>query len=968
MNFNLETNIYLSKVNDLKNDWIISNSQITNLLKDNLQTIKTFTKLSDAILFVDKQDKKNINIVAHGYPGFIELGSGYSTESLEKELNDISEYTDFDQTTFNLWSCYGGSDNGIAQSLEKSLRTKVNSLNKKLGKGQSLELDENNKFQNEIANLPIYLHTNSVGFDVIDNGNGTFGLIVYYGTWHSGSSSKTTEGALSLYTLATGGDSTDSNDYTVEAYGQGGVISNQTYYFTNPPKNTGDITFTTTDFNTTSTSFIESQNGVGTTDLTDRGFTPGTNIFFGKTSDSSTLYAYNSTNGTNTASGFSGIYGYQSAYISTLSPGTYRAYYDGKGSWDSTDPLNAPAITMVFEPIDSIETALITISGSGGLTVGDPPKILNNSVDGDNGSSTTDFVTSGRDVVLNGTFDSSLASTKDTLTVDITTGSSTTTYTNASSELTTTSSGTWNLNLTSELSPATYSIVSTIKDSSNNSYTNTQSLTIVSGSLQSITTDDGISSTDLITTDKTLKLSGIYSSANATDIKITVKDGSNNILVNSQSPTSTTGDNWVYDLTGTTLSLGTYTVTVTVSESTGDSSSSSTFQIIDGPDAPVTTTISEDTGTSGDFTTTDTTLTISGTFDAADDASNSDSDGKLQVTIAGVTYTDTGSNDLTVDYSAGTWSLTPSSAFAVGSYSVLAEVTDSNGNYNSSSQNILVADAADTTAPTAPAISSIVDDNGTNTNFSTTDTSIAIKGTFDASDYAGGFTVNFGGNTYTLNTDTQLVANGNNWTLTYPLDASTGSVVATATDAGGNESTATQSITIVSTNLDSFNAFDYMAGYSDLLSAFGTNTTSAIEHYINFGYAEGRVKDNFDEWSYIASHTDLIAAFGSYSEVASLGTQHYVNHGHSENRVKDNFDEMSYLASHTDLISVFGGDTQAATRHYISFGYSENRLTNSFNAESYLNNYADLKSAFGNDLNSAKKHFVEHGFNEGRAL
>ena len=81
------------------------------------------------------------------------------------------------------------------------------------------------------------------------------------------------------------------------------------------------------------------------------------------------------------------------------------------GSWDSTDPLNAPPITAIFQPIDAIKTALVTISGSGALTVGDPPKILNNSVDGDNGSSTTDFVTSGRDVVLNGTFDSSLSST-----------------------------------------------------------------------------------------------------------------------------------------------------------------------------------------------------------------------------------------------------------------------------------------------------------------------------------------------------------------------------------------------------------------------------------------------------------------------------------------------------------------------------------------------------------------------------
>ena len=80
----------------------------------------------------------------------------------------------------------------------------------------------------------------------------------HYGTWHSGNG-KTTEGALSLYTLATEG-LYDSDDYTVEAYGQGGH-SNQTYYFTNPPK-IFDTTFTTTDFNTTGTSFIEGRNGV----------------------------------------------------------------------------------------------------------------------------------------------------------------------------------------------------------------------------------------------------------------------------------------------------------------------------------------------------------------------------------------------------------------------------------------------------------------------------------------------------------------------------------------------------------------------------------------------------------------------------------------------------------------------------------------------------------------------------------
>ena len=66
--------------------------------------------------------------------------------------------------------------------------------------------------------------------------------------------------------------------------------NNQTYYFTNPPKNTGNITFTTTDFNTTDTTYLE---GGGATGLSDKGFTPGTNLFFASSfsfSDSSICF------------------------------------------------------------------------------------------------------------------------------------------------------------------------------------------------------------------------------------------------------------------------------------------------------------------------------------------------------------------------------------------------------------------------------------------------------------------------------------------------------------------------------------------------------------------------------------------------------------------------------------------------------------------------------------------------------
>ena len=788
-------NILVSKTSNSNNEWLITTPELIKFFENNTEEKFFATNLLEALQIINEKKGKDINIVAHGSSNFLALGDGYTKDLLEIEFRNYSSDDSYQQN-INLWSCFGGATSGIRDHLEKCLDLTINAKDSQIGKGVSLDLNYETKLTKTITNLPINLHTNSVGFDVIDNGNGTFGLVVYYGTWHSGSSSQSTEGALSLYTLVDGGSSSDVNDYTIEAYGQGGAVNNQTYYFTNPPKNTGNITFTSTDFSTTSTTYIEA-NGIGATgknDLEDKGFTPGTNIFFAINGDS-TLYSYNSTDGSGLASGFSGIYGYQSAYIPTISAGTYRPFYDGKGAWDSVDPLNAPAITAVFEPISAIQNALLTIDGSGDITFGTPPKILINSIDGDNGSSTSDFVTSGRGVVIQGTYDASLNQSDVVVNLTDASTSTTTTFNSSSPELTFPSTGNWKLSLTSDLSPDTYTIQSSITDGGS-SYSDSQSLSIVAASIQSITTDDGISSTDFKTTDTSLLLNGIYSSATATDIKISLQDSGNNYIINSQSPTSTIGDNWVYDATSTSLSLGTYTVTVDVSDNSGSYQATQSIQIIDGPTSPQTTAITDDNGINNTFITTDTTITISGTFDVSDDSSNSDSDGKIQITLAGVTYTDTGTNDLVVDYSNGTWSFTPSSALSVGSYTVLAEVTDSNGNYNSSTQTILISDPTDNTPPTTPTISSIETDTGA-ADFSTTDTSLVINGTFDSSDAAGGFTVEFGGYTFTLGIDAQLVASGNNWSLTYPYAASSGTVTASAKDSGNNQSSASQVITIV---------------------------------------------------------------------------------------------------------------------------------------------------------------------------
>ncbi len=176
----------------------------------------------------------------------------------------------------------------------------------------------------------------------------------------------------------------------------------------------------------------------------------------------------------------------------------------------------------------------------------------------------------------------------------------------------------------------------------------------------------------------------------------------------------------------------------------------------------------------------------------------------------------------------------------------------------------------------------------------------------------------------------------------------------------------------------SFNATNYLAKYSDLAAAFGSDTAAATRHYITNGYGEGRTSSTddsgsttpdslteFEALNYIASHGDLITAFGTNTTAAE---DHYTNNGKPEGRSLDTFDEWGYLASNNDLLNAFGSDTTAAIEHYISFGMSEGRGTDGFNTSSYIESYRDLQNAFGDNQDLATKHFVEHGFAEGRTV
>ncbi|MBD0269047.1 MAG: hypothetical protein ICV77_12230 [Cyanobacteria bacterium Co-bin8] len=179
---------------------------------------------------------------------------------------------------------------------------------------------------------------------------------------------------------------------------------------------------------------------------------------------------------------------------------------------------------------------------------------------------------------------------------------------------------------------------------------------------------------------------------------------------------------------------------------------------------------------------------------------------------------------------------------------------------------------------------------------------------------------------------------------------------------------------------------DYLASHPDLIQAFGYNLAAARTHYENFGFKEGRAIDTFSEGEYIASYDDLINVYGYDPRVAlpvfpppevnptvvALGydptavTEHYIRFGYGEGR-SVTFQADEYLASYGDLIQAYGYNLTEAVRHFIVSGSKEGRSRDLFDAGAYLNKYTDLQTAFGGNLDAATRHFIEFGFAEGRS-
>lgn len=181
-----------------------------------------------------------------------------------------------------------------------------------------------------------------------------------------------------------------------------------------------------------------------------------------------------------------------------------------------------------------------------------------------------------------------------------------------------------------------------------------------------------------------------------------------------------------------------------------------------------------------------------------------------------------------------------------------------------------------------------------------------------------------------------------------------------------------------------FDAAYYADRYPDLKAAFGGDESALLQHFIQYGMAEGRQGNSqFDVYSYKNLYPDLRAAFGNNLKSYYM---HYISSGKAEGRKATGvntlqkpittyngidysavYDYNYYLKKHSDLAKIYTNDDIGLLAHFVNCGMSEGRQAkDSFDVFSYRNQYQDLRVVFGNNLKSYYLHYISNGKAEGR--
>lgn len=181
-----------------------------------------------------------------------------------------------------------------------------------------------------------------------------------------------------------------------------------------------------------------------------------------------------------------------------------------------------------------------------------------------------------------------------------------------------------------------------------------------------------------------------------------------------------------------------------------------------------------------------------------------------------------------------------------------------------------------------------------------------------------------------------------------------------------------------------FDAAYYANRYPDLKAAFGNDESVLLQHFIQYGMAEGRQgSSQFDVYSYKNLYPDLRAAFGNNLKSYYM---HYISNGKAEGRKATGvksiqnpittyngvdysavYDYNFYIKKYSDLARIYTNDEVGLLAHFVNCGMAEGRQAKAdFDVFSYRNQYQDLRLAFGKDLKSYYFHYMNSGKKEGR--
>uniref|UniRef100_UPI00313E739D Ig-like domain-containing protein n=1 Tax=Citrobacter sp. NCU1 TaxID=2026683 RepID=UPI00313E739D len=334
------------------------------------------------------------------------------------------------------------------------------------------------------------------------------------------------------------------------------------------------------------------------------------------------------------------------------------------------------------------------------------------SITDDSGLSSNDFITNDRSLTVNGSLDKALGvNEKAQISVDGGTTWMTLSVTGTS----------WKYIDGRSLSEGKHTYqVRVVDEAGNTGNTATREVVIdtiklseaITLTIDSITTDSGMSGSDFITNDTTLTIKGKIGAAlgNGEHVQISLDNGI------TWSNVSLNGLDWSYDCGELT---GTVACKVRVIDDAGNTGSTASRDIV--IDTAISDTviaitgISDDTGTLGDFKTNDTILTINGSLNQALLV-----DEMVQISVDGGAWK-------TVTVTGTSWQYAEGTVLIEGSHSWSVRIIDKAGNIGSTAQKDIVIDT--TLSGATIAVTLIDTDTGkSNADFVTSDNTPALKG------------------------------------------------------------------------------------------------------------------------------------------------------------------------------------------------------------------------------------------------